>query len=175
LMYHQQYGHFPPAYSVDSKGKRLQSWRAFVMPFMESAWFPIPRPDLPWDSPSNSSFANTHIRPYHCPADDSQPQNTSYVAVVGPRTAWPGAHGSKLSDFKDPSKTVMVIELDNSGINWTEPRDLDIDQILSGANPTLTHGFASQHAEGINVLFADGNVESIPSNIAPEKLARLCE
>jgi prepilin-type processing-associated H-X9-DG protein len=92
---------------------------------------------------------------------------TDYVAIVGPNTAWPRAKGSKLSDFKDPSKTILVVEVTNSGISWAEPRDLSLEVIAKG--------ILSNHVGGFDAVFADGHVEFIPDDIDPKKLAEMFE
>lgn len=35
LIYHDTYGEFPPAYTVDDKGNHLHSWRTLLLPFLE--------------------------------------------------------------------------------------------------------------------------------------------
>ena len=100
---------------------------------------------------------------------------TSYLAVVGPNTAWPGAKASKLADFADPSKTILVVEVANSGINWAEPRDLYVGQMAAGVNSKSGQGISSAHPGGAEALFADGHIEFIPDDIDPKKLAEMFE
>ncbi|HSG73025.1 MAG TPA: DUF1559 domain-containing protein, partial [Planctomycetaceae bacterium] len=53
--YHDSFGTFPPAYTVDADGKPLHSWRTLILPFVEqqSLYDSI---DLtkPWDDPANA-------------------------------------------------------------------------------------------------------------------------
>ena len=35
--YHETYGAFPPAYTVDADGKRLHSWRTLILPYLDQA------------------------------------------------------------------------------------------------------------------------------------------
>jgi hypothetical protein len=56
--------------------------------------------------------------------------NTTYVAVLGPRTAWPAPKVSHFEDFsKELSNTILVSEMSESGVLWMEPRDLHFDQM----------------------------------------------
>src|SRR5207244_10573632 len=56
--------------------------------------------------------------------------DTSYLALVGPGTAWPGATPIKLNDLGDrAARTIMVLEVAGSKINWMEPRDLEISEL----------------------------------------------
>ena len=57
---------------------------------------------------------------------------TSYVAVAGPGTAWRGPTPTRRRDFpSDPSKVVLVAEVANPGIRWSEPRDLPLSEMDS--------------------------------------------
>ncbi|HEY4260168.1 MAG TPA: DUF1559 domain-containing protein, partial [Schlesneria sp.] len=50
--YHDLYGAFPPAYTVDRHGKQLHSWRTLILPFLDQ--MPLyQKIDLskPWDDP----------------------------------------------------------------------------------------------------------------------------
>jgi prepilin-type processing-associated H-X9-DG protein len=110
-----------------------------------------------------------------CPSDDVVLSHTSYLAVVGPNTAWPGARTRKLADFADPSKTILVVEVANSGINWAEPRDLYVGQMAAGVNSKAGQGISSAHPGGAEALFADGHIEFIPDDIDPKELAEMFE
>ena len=167
--YHQTQGHFPPAYLADGNGKPLLSWRLLIFPYLEQSLELYSSFDLskPWDGADNIRQSQTSIMVYRCPGGSQPPAMTEYLAVVGPNAAWPGATGSKLADFKDPKKTILVVEVANSGINWAEPRDLSIEKI--------TRGIPSNHTGGFNALFADGHVEFIPDDIDPKKLAEMFE
>ena len=52
---------------------------------------------------------------------------TSYVAVTGPGTVFPGATSTRLEDITDgTANTLFVVEVSNVDIPWTAPRDLDV-------------------------------------------------
>ncbi|MEJ7640466.1 MAG: hypothetical protein WKF75_21480 [Singulisphaera sp.] len=60
---------------------------------------------------------------YWCPSGDARTtQETDYVAVVGPHTAWPGHTGRRLAEITDEASTVLLVEVADSGIHWMEPR-----------------------------------------------------
>jgi len=81
---------------------------------------------------------------------------TNYVAVMGPGTAWSGAECTKLGDISDDgSKTLLLVEVANSGIHWMEPRDLHILQMAPTVNAKAGQGISSRHQGGAFVLPAD--------------------
>jgi prepilin-type processing-associated H-X9-DG protein len=174
LNYENSHGRFPQAFLTDKAGTPLLSWRVLVLDDLnaKSLLDQIDR-SQPWNAPKNSALAIPYFL-FSCP-DDNYGQNASYLAVVGSNTAWPGATGRKLSEIKNPSKTILVIEVANSGINWAEPRDLTIAQVAQGLNPKNGLGPSSHHPGGVNVLFADGHVEFLPEDIDPKELARMCD
>jgi hypothetical protein len=180
LGYHQKYGSFPPAYIADANGKPLNSWRVFILPEMDNNYLAKAiRKDEAWDGPNNAKSTSVCQMSYLAPSDpqiDKSPANfTSYVAVVGPRAAWSGATPRKLSDFKNPSKTILLVEIAHSGIHWAEPRDLYVGQMAPGINPKVGQGISSDDAGGAHVLYADGSIEFLPDTTDPKKLAELLD
>jgi len=179
--YHQRYGSFPPAYVADANGKPLYSWRMLILPELgnNNLAQQLHR-DEAWDGPNNSKLTQFALPVFNCPSDrrsGSWPSGmTSYVAAVGPNTAWSGTKPRKLSDFKNPGGTILVVEIANSGINWAEPRDLYIGQMPAGINPKVGQGLSSGHPDGaVNVFFADGSIRSLPSTTGPKKLAEMLD
>jgi prepilin-type processing-associated H-X9-DG protein len=192
--YHQFYGCFPPAYIADKNGKPMHSWRVLLLPWLDSAaMYRQYRFDEPWDGPNNRKLGGSRPDCYHCPKDSVGPYcMANYVAVVGAGTAWPGSASTKLSEFSDGAEqTIMVVEMENSGIPWMEPRDLDFSKMPLKINAKGGQGISSQHARdaelrfadgrlrfvkracGANVLFADGHVAFLADSISPEVLRAL--
>jgi hypothetical protein len=182
--YHSQYGSFPPAYIADENGKPMHSWRVLILPFMAHRdLYDQYRFDEPWDGPNNLKLAATRIYEYECPEQDaSGPPMTSYLAVVGPGTAWPGAKGTNFKDFPGgTSDKIMIVEVANSGISWMEPRDLDLATIAPGVNPAKGLGVSSLHREvswsrrllGAHVGMADGSTKFLPTGTSPDELRRM--
>jgi len=174
--YRQANGCFPPAYIADKNGKPMHSWRVLILPYLD-------RPDLykaydfsePWDGPKNKRLLAMCPRIYLCPSDPpaslSVATPTSYVAVVGPRAAWAGEKPKKTADFADATAdTIMLVEVAQSHVLWTEPRDLSLDMLgaADAKSPPLVvssyHGkreeffFTYDRASGVNVALADGSV-----------------
>lgn len=175
--YHDIYGSFPPAYVADENGKPMHSWRVLLLPQMEEEQvYKLYNFSEPWDSPSNILLAPRISHIYGCPCDINSglPSQTSYVAVTGRGTMWPGGKSLKLRDIKDPrSDTIAVVEVHNSGIQITEPRDLDISVLPLAINPKEGKGISSEHPQGAQAVFSDGSVHFLSNSTTRETLIKL--
>ena len=174
--YHDDYGCFPPAYIADDNGRPIHSWRVLILPYVEQqVLYDQYRFDEPWDGPNNRRLVDIPLQAFNCPSDYKKPSPmTSYVAVVGPDTAWPESGCTKIDDFADgTSNTLLVVEVANSGIHWMEPRDLHMLQMAPAVNANAGQGISSEHADGANVAFADGHIDFLPDSVSPEELRAL--
>ena len=188
--YHDEYGCFPPPCIADKNGRPAHSWRVLLLPFMdETQLYNEYRFDEPWNGPHNSTLAGRMPRLFHCPSDspkDKDPARwmTSYVAVIGPQTMWPGDRPIAIPDITDGlDKTIGVVETFNSGIHWMEPRDLQVLQmapiISSKSGQGISSGHLKQgqgpsaHAGGATVLLMDGAVRFLPDTLPPDLIRAL--
>jgi len=167
--YHDVYHRFPPAYVADANGKPMHSWRVLILPFLEQKpLYDAYRFDEPWDGPNNSQLAGD-LKILMCPADGTRGKGqTSYVAVVGPGTAWPGTKRIDMADIKDgTNNTILIVEVHNSGISWMEPRDLDASQMPLAINPKTGLGISSGHPGCAQAARADGSVFVLDEKTPP--------
>lgn len=169
--YHDTYQVFPPAYTVDANGRKMHSWRTIILPYVEAQHvYQQVNFNEPWDSPTNLAVAAQMPFVYRHPADGpagSSTTETSYLAVFGPNAIFSGEKGAKMSEITDgTSNTVMVAEVRGSGVNWMEPRDLDMTQFV-GQFGMPTPGKPSYPGGGGNVAMADGSVRFLDGNVDP--------
>lgn len=162
-IYHDATGRFPPAYIPDSDGRPMHSWRAVILQYLDKDLYKQYRFDEPWNGPNNRKLADKMPAEFRCPSAPKSKTDTNYVAIVGLHTAWPGSVGIQMADITDqPTQTIMLVEIAESGINWLEPRDLPFEQIAQGINPPLSKlSVSSKHPGGVNVTFADGHLRYI--------------
>lgn len=186
-MYHDTYKTFPPAYLSNEDGKPVHSWRVLILPFFEGrSLYEAYDFDEPWDGPNNRKLLERAPHVFACPAQrrtSRQPStHTSYLAVVGPRTAWLGGNPTRIQDFTDgTSKTILIMESDGRGVPWMEPRDLSLDEALDLVTSDEFdhlggHGldrFFTETHDGRLAATADGGVEFLPHGTPKQKWAAL--
>ena len=165
--YHDIYSEFPPAVVADANGKPLYSGRVLLLPFMEqSSLYEAWAKDQAWDSPQNLALSQTAIKTFQDPSNGARQVTgeTDYLFVTGANTLFdPAAGKMTMAQITDgTSNTLMTVEVKGSGINWAEPRDLD----MSAGGPLPP----SSHPSGNVVLFADGSVRTISPAVNPQVL-----
>jgi hypothetical protein len=173
--YHDRYGHFPPAYIADRNGKPMHSWRVLLLEFTDTSLYNAYNFNEPWDGPNNRKLADKMPSFYACPNDHdirSAPTTlTSYVAVVGSGTAFPGIKPVARADIRDrPGQTILIAEAVNSRINWMEPRDLDKSRMSFTLNDPSRPSISSSDPGGPGVIFADGRVDRLNPSVTPAVL-----
>ena len=153
--YHDMHRQLPRAYLSGDGGKPRLSWRVAILPFLEQAFLynQIDTSQL-WNEFPNSRFNSQPVGAYHSPLDAAAPTQTSYLAIAGPGAVFSIDADLSLRNITDgSSNTICVIEVQDSGINWMEPRDLTIDEAVAAIKSSPT--------EKVNVLLLDGSVRLI--------------
>lgn len=162
--YHEKYGVYPPAYTVDATGRRLHSWRTLILPYLEqSALYDQIDLSKPWDDPVNAEVFETAVNVYRCPSGDTDSNRTTCLAIVTSNSCLQPGKGTKASDITDGTgNTLLVIEVDHRhAVPWMSPQDADESLFLS-------HTLDSHlpHEGGFNVLFADGFARFLSADVS---------
>ncbi len=171
-MYHEMYGAFPPAYTVDAQGKRLHSWRTLILPFADGQARYV-RIDLskPWDDPANAAAFKEAAPPiYRCPNFRGTKTHTSYLTVVSTRSCLRGGKSVSLADITDPPGLTMLVfdAPQDREVHWMSPEDADEKLLLSiSAKSKLLHN------QGFNAAMADSSVKFVWSEASDETLKAL--
>ncbi|HWB08087.1 MAG TPA: DUF1559 domain-containing protein [Pirellulales bacterium] len=174
-IYNDTYGTFPPAYIADTNGKPMHSWRVLILPFMEQeSLYDRYNFNEPWDGPNNSQLAAMIPPSYRCPSDPAGfgSTNTSYAAITGIGTMFDGETAATMRSVTDgTSNTIIVVET-TAGMNWMEPRDLDIDQMTLQINASPAE-ISSHHPIGAIAVFADGHTSFLQQSVTAQVLRAL--
>jgi prepilin-type processing-associated H-X9-DG protein len=160
--YHDTHGTLPPAVVTDADGKPLYSGRVLLLPFLEQqplySQFDLTQE---WDSPRNMPVSQTMLPVFVDPSSPPQaPGKTDYLFVTGKGTVFEASKATKFEEITDGlSNTLVLVEVKDSGVQWAEPKDLNITQPMS-----LPPG---NHPGGNSAAFADGSVRILSKNVSP--------
>lgn len=143
-LYCHDYGTLPPAYVEGQDGKPMHSWRVLILPYLECGSF-YNQYDFSqsWSSQHNLALARSHpdvARNFQCPCDPGARGGcSSYLVIVGPETLWPGARTLTFHELKEGASKILVVERNETGVWWTEPRDLSCKEALRGISRFSPH------------------------------------
>ena len=174
--------HFPPAYVVDANGQPGLSWRVLILPYLEKkSLYEQFHFDEQWNSPHNIALgplAPCGMDPrrcaYHCVSEGGNHLEVSQVVITGKGTMFDGPTPIRMKDITDgSSNTIMIGEMSFSGIYWSDPRDLNFDEMPLTINDSVQVSLRSVHRGMANIAFADGSVHQISEKIDPEVLKSL--
>ena len=172
LSYEAEHGTLPPAYIPDETGAPMHSWRVLLLPHLgEHGLYNEYDFNQPWDSQHNQRFAKRMPEVFACPADPDAKGlgETNYMVIVGPRTLFPDGKAMSTADVGDELiTTITVAEVPVFGVNWLEPKDLDVRKMQYVVNGGFGQEIGSYHDRGAHVLMADGSIrfirEELPSD-----------
>ena len=146
--YYDVFNEFPPAVISDSNGRPLYSGRVLLLPFMEQK----PLYDQfdktqAWDSPANLPISKRSLQVFQDPSGRLVPGQTDFLFITGKGTALEARpEGSHMADILDgTSNTICMIDVKDSGINWAEPRDVDLSQPVRAVRTYLLGTRFSKH------------------------------
>lgn len=160
--YHDTHLALPPAYSTDSEGKPLLSWRVAILPYVEHiSLYEQFHLDEPWDSPHNRSLLDQMPDVYRSPnATESPASESNYLAISDPRSLFPST-GETIA-FRDCpdgiSNTLAVLEVFDATVPWTQPADISPAQAFK----EISESPGPRH----NALMGDGSVRALERTTA---------
>ena len=158
----------------------MHSWRVLILPYLgENGIYQQYNFDEPWDSPGNMAVTQYCPTVFHCASDPAPgvgSSNTNYLGVEGPGMFFDGTKARPISDIQDgTSKTIMVVEVENSSVHWSQPVDLDATQSTFTIASGRPDEVGSLHPGGAHVAYADGRVAFLnPGGLPPALLEAQC-
>lgn len=167
--YHDQHGSFPPAYTLGPDGQPWHSWRVLILPQLgEEALYQEYDFDEPWNSDHNRTLVGRMPAAFGCPASAGPTGITHYLAIVGERTVWPGPKNASVARIGDGAANMLqLMEIGDSDVAWTEPRDLSV----SGAWEAYQQ--PPPHPDGRHFSLCDGTVRFLKATISKDVLVRV--
>ena len=110
---------------------------------------------------------------FNCPDDPENKTETNYVAVTGQHTAWNENVGPNSDKAASGNTLPLLVEVADSKICWTEPRDIDIEGTAGGAGNVSDIRPGSRHYTWTLVVCADGRVWKLPKDLPASVLSRI--
>ncbi len=155
--------HLPPPVLYGGKsGKVPYSWRVAILPFLaQEELYNAYNFDEPWDGPNNSKLLERMPSVYGYPAlGGGSKTHTAYFVFTGKDTMLGKGEKPSWSDVSDGcSYTILAVEARRE-VPWTKPEDITFDLALPVSQ---IGGFTP---DGANVLFGDGSVRYIKTDIS---------
>lgn len=161
--YADQYNSLPPAYTVDSNGKPLHSWRTLILPYLDQApLYNTINLSKAWDDPANAEAYKTDLAIYRCPSADFPAKHTTYMVVVSKNSCFSLDGSRQFSEITDgSSNTLMVMEVDPAhAVHWMAPVDADENLLLSMGPKTKL-----AHTGGMHAALADGTIRFLSAEL----------
>jgi hypothetical protein len=170
--YHDVYQQLPRAYWLTPDGKRTLSWRVAISEFLsERMILKEHRASEPWDSTANQELAKRQRKVFEQPYAGNRPNTeTAYMVITGPGTLFEEGRDISFGDCTDGlSRTILAVEVKDSGVNWLQPVDLDIRNMIFRINGGGM-GISSPWSGGAQVVMADGSVKFLKNELLESTL-----
>ncbi len=142
--YHDVHGHLPPAVVFDDLGNPMHSWRALILPFLETDGIGKRYNfEQPWDSTHNLAVAEAlDFRLFQCSKLEQRtwwggtrpPKNrlTNYLALTGSGTAFERRKQTTFDSFTDGAgNAILLVDISNSDVRFLEPRDITAEEFVA--------------------------------------------
>ena len=149
-IYQSEKNSIPRQYITDEAGVPILSWRAEVLPYVESPGEYGIDYSIPWNSGANLSISQQSE--YRFNSIDGGSSLANILAIAGKGTAWDLDHSVDLDEVSNLSELILIMEIPNQKINWMEPKDIIVDEFLK------KRGTIFSELNGTHVTYADGKV-----------------
>ena len=160
--YHDTYGSFPPAYTMDEQGNRLHSWRTLILPYLEEKEL-YDAIDLtkPWDDPANAFALRKPILSYQSLSPETELHETTILGIAVKGGIFSTSNPVSLDQVTDDhARTLIAIEVPlEYAVPWMQPTDAD-ENILKSISPEANFAFRGM----VHTLLVNGSCYNIGLN-----------
>jgi hypothetical protein len=175
---HSYYGAFkilPSARGPEQPGGPPVSWRVKLLPYLEGAALAHRyKKEEPWNGPNNRNLLGSIPQSYAFKGGPETP-TTNFVFITGPGTMFPDDEPLRFKDIHDRvSNTIVGVELAGTGIAWTEPRDITVEEFVAAVRNPQASGLRPLYPGGVFILLGDASVRFISDDTPPQTLRALC-
>lgn len=194
--HHGDQGRFPPGgvewRPYGNTTNRQIAWGAYLLPYLDQQTVAA-KLDLskPFDDPTNAEGAGASLKVFLCPASR---RKALFVEGRG-ACDYGGIYGERISSPNNPPKGMMVydrgfriLEITDGTSNtlavsedcgwtdgqWINGRNLFDQAFAINKAPAFENDMRSDHANGVNVLFADGSARFLRETLGLAPLAAIC-
>ena len=161
---------------LGADGKAAHSWRVLLLEFLDQEEM-LKQYSFkePWNGPNNRKLADKMPFQYRVAEDPkSRGHLTSYVLLVGAKTAFPGHKTVKFEEITDGrDKSILVAEAEGFSIHWMEPRDWNVDVFSIKMSDVKEPGLSSHNPRGSYIALADGLRMCLDFSTPAEQLRRM--
>lgn len=159
------------------------SWRVEILPFVGHkelhARFNFAEP---WDSPHNLKLAQEMPSIYRSPGQAADSIHTGILGIADWNTALPNpqkpfdsVRSDRFYDEKSLAPTIAIVQVQNSGVVWTEPRDLSIEELVQLMEQgKVTTPLAAEVGETVWVGFISGARKGLPRTLPSKTWRAYC-
>lgn len=179
LLYETNHGSLPPAVYSPPGLEVAHSWRVQILPYLYygsdgEAFDSAYDRSLAWNDPANRRLCQSvENEGFACPrGSDKDTMLTNYVVLVGDDTLFPPVGSVKSSDLPNSVDPILVVEITNSNIGWSEPRDLVIDE-LDESNGENSIVLTKPHEGAIRYITLSGRLGMLPEGTSVDEVKRL--
>lgn len=171
--YHSAYGTFPPPFVANEHGVPIHSWRVLILPFLsEDQLFADYSFDEPWNGPHNILLAKKMPSVFRNYTNGSA-TDTSYLAVIGPGTLWSGDAMMNDHSLAEIMNTIVVAEVNNSGVAWSDPRDISSEYLVDVLLRDSRHRLGWPYTSDSLAIRANGIKVWLKTSMSAEELFAL--
>lgn len=169
--YHQVFHTFPDDI-CDAHGKPLLSWRVRLLPYVEqAALYSMVKLDKAWDDPASAPLAQKLPDVYrYVLSNQPEPQKSVHFAQVRGKGTFFGEGGPRSAkDIKgDPAKMIMLVDLHEARVVWTQPGDWTYNPAQPRQGLSRRWSLRGEH--GFFAVFGDGKLRFVPESISDDEL-----